>query len=72
MACHHSQDGKEIACKGYLAREGWSNLNVRVGAVTGQIENPTAVLDACVTAKIKLEPNYPAVLKKLSHGNEGP
>ena len=67
MACHHSQDGREIACKGYLARAGWSNLNVRVGVMSGLIDNPTAVIDACIAAKIVLEPNYPAVLAKLSN-----
>ncbi len=38
MACHHSPDGDEFACAGYLAVEGMSNLNVRVLAAVGSID----------------------------------
>jgi hypothetical protein len=65
MACHNSTDTKMHACKGYLAREGWSNLNVRLLLAKGHIENPTAVLEACETHGVSLEPEYPAVLRKL-------
>ncbi len=30
MACHYSPEGKETSCVGYLAVEGYSNLNVRL------------------------------------------
>jgi hypothetical protein len=66
MACHGSTDAKMVACKGYLAREGWSNLHVRLLLARGRIENPTAVADACEAHGIELEPDYPATLRKLS------
>jgi hypothetical protein len=65
MACHGSPETKPHACKGYLAREGWANLNVRVLLAKGQIENPSVVLRACETHGVPLEPDYPAVLRKL-------
>lgn len=66
MACHSSTDKKMIPCKGYLAREGYSNLNVRLLAAKGEIPNPGAVADACERDNIKLEPDYETVLEKLS------
>lgn len=66
MACHNSKDKRMIACKGYLAREGWSNINVRLLLMRGQIENPDDVLYACETVGVELEPNYETVLEKLS------
>lgn len=65
MACHHSREGKPTACKGYLARHGWSNLNVRLLLSQGAIEHPDAVLDACAAEGIELEPDYQTVLLKL-------
>jgi hypothetical protein len=65
MACHNSTDSNMHACKGYLAREGWSNLNVRLLLAKGEIESPAAVLEACETHGVPLEPDYPAVLRKL-------
>jgi len=50
----------------YLAREGWSNLNVRILLAKGQIENPSAVLHVCENHAVQLEPDYPAVLDKLA------
>jgi Family of unknown function (DUF6283) len=66
MACHHSKEKNDYACKGYLAREGWNNLNVRILLAKDKIENPSAVLHACETQGVHLEPNYPAVLDKLA------
>lgn len=66
MACHWTDEDRPISCKGYLAREGWSNLNVRLMLVRGQIENPSDVLDACEKHGVELEPDYPTVLEKLS------
>jgi Family of unknown function (DUF6283) len=66
MACHNSSDKKMIACKGYLAQEGWSNINVRLLLAKGMIENPAAVADACYEDGVELEPDYATVLEKLS------
>jgi hypothetical protein len=71
MGCHHSKDNHDYACKGYLAREGWSNLNVRVLLAKDDIENPSAVLHACETHGVLLEPDYPAVLRKLEGQADG-
>jgi hypothetical protein len=66
MACHGSGDVM-VACKGYLAREGWNNLNVRVMLIQGQIENPGEVADACDEYGVELETDYPTVLAKLGN-----
>ncbi|MFL6141698.1 MAG: DUF6283 family protein [Labedaea sp.] len=68
MACHGSTDDDMRACKGYLAREGWRNINVRILLVMGQIANPSAVLKACEGRGVELEPDYHAVLRKLARG----
>jgi len=46
MACHYSPEGHEVACNGYIAREGIHNLNVRVMASKGEVNYP-AIRDAC-------------------------
>lgn len=51
---------------GYLAREGWSNLNVRLLLIRKKIANPSEVLDACERNGVTLEPDYPTVLRKLA------
>ena len=38
MACHLSDEGFEEPCIGYLAVDGWSNLNVRMGAIEGRFD----------------------------------
>ena len=37
MACHRSREGGDHTCVGYIAREGWSNLAVRLAAIDGRI-----------------------------------
>lgn len=37
MACHYSKIGKEVSCRGYIAQEGYSNINVRILASKGEI-----------------------------------
>ena len=69
MACHNSTDSDTIACKGYLAREGWSKINVRLLLRRGEIENPSVVLQSCKDHNIELEPDYPTVLGKLAASN---
>lgn len=66
MACHGSTDDNMFACKGYLAREGWSNINVRILVAQNKIEHPDEVLRACESNGIELEENYAAVLRKLA------
>lgn len=46
MACHYSPSGSEWACRGYIAVEGYSNLAVRVAAISGRIPFGR-ILDAC-------------------------
>lgn len=66
MACHNSTDINMTACNGYLARHGWSNINVRILLAHGQINNPDKVLAACEKHGVELEIHYPAVLAKLT------
>lgn len=65
MACHGSEEGAERACNGYLAREGWSNINVRLLTAKGRLPNPSAIMVACEKFGVELEPDYPTVLEKL-------
>lgn len=65
MACHGSTERKMFACKGYLAREGWSNLNVRFLMLEDNIASPSKVAEACKRAGIQLHEDYPSVLDKL-------
>lgn len=51
MACHYSPVGKESACKGYIARHGVSNINVRILASKGVIP-ARAIEDACKPLKL--------------------
>lgn len=66
MACHYSTEAEMKACRGYLAIEGWKNINVRLLLAKGKIDPPDEVLRACEDAGVKLHPNYPAVLRKLT------
>lgn len=66
MACHGSLEGEERACNGYLAREGWSNINVRILVLKGIIPKPNDVIDACERHGAELETDYPTVLTKLA------
>lgn len=66
MACHNSTDSKMIPCKGYLAQEGYRNLNVRLLVIKGKVPNPAACSKACEDEGIELETNYETVLERLS------
>jgi hypothetical protein len=46
MACHHSKEGEEYACAGYMAVHGLQNINVRIMALTGDVDLPK-VLGNC-------------------------
>ena len=65
MACHGSTEEHPTACKGYLAREGWRNINVRILLAQRKIEHPDRVLAACQHAGIDLHESYADVLAKL-------
>lgn len=66
MQCHSSTDENPTACLGYVARDGWSNLSIRVAVISGRIPSPSEIDDACENAGISLEPDYETVLAKLS------
>lgn len=70
MACHHSTDESMVPCNGYLAREGWSNIRVRLEVIGGRMPRPDDVADACASAGIRLHKTYRAVLAKLSRTKE--
>lgn len=59
MACHHSKVGKEITCRGYVAVEGYHNLNVRMLAAAGKV-NVLAIDEACKS--IDLWPSFAEML----------
>ena len=46
MACHYSACGAETPCIGYVAREGWSNLGVRIMAMRGDVDI-AGIVEAC-------------------------
>lgn len=50
MACHHSPEGGETSCRGYIAKEGWSNLSVRMAAIEGRID-----IDSIVEASLDID-----------------
>jgi hypothetical protein len=62
MACHGSGEGSEIPCAGYLAIEGYSNLNVRIMAMDGRIDLQ-AIDEAC--ADLDLFDNFEDMLDAL-------
>lgn len=44
MACHYAACGAETPCIGYVCIEGYSNINVRLMALRGEIDLPAIVL----------------------------
>lgn len=46
MACHYSTCGHETPCIGYVAVEGWTNLNIRLMAIRRECD-VRAIEDAC-------------------------
>jgi Family of unknown function (DUF6283) len=59
MACHYSLDGGEKICVGYVAREGWTNLAVRLAAIRGEL-NVDAIDREC--ADLDLWPSFGEML----------
>jgi len=66
MACHYSSATSPFPCRGYLARQGDLNLNVRILAAMERIPWPSRVDEACRSAGVQLHRSYRAVLSKLS------
>jgi hypothetical protein len=60
MACHYSACGDERACIGYVAQEGYRNLNVRLMVHRGEL-NMRAIDDAC--AELDLWPSFEQMLR---------
>jgi hypothetical protein len=70
MACHHSAEDEPISCRGYLAQVGYTNINVRIFMAKGEMPNLNDIFKACRKAKIKLHPNYGAMMDKLTMSYE--
>jgi hypothetical protein len=66
MACHHSTKRTPVSCRGYLARVGWTNLNVRLRVMQKRMPSPSQVLEACKRARLKLHRNYGEMMDKLT------
>lgn len=66
MACHHSTEDEPISCRGYLAQVGWTNINVRLFLMKGQIPRLDDISQACKAAGITLHRNYGAMMDKLT------
>lgn len=65
MACHHSHEDNNQVCNGYLAREGWRNINVRLMLSRGEIASPDLILSECQRQGIRLHRTFNAMLAKL-------
>lgn len=64
MACHYSPVGKESACKGYIAREGNTNINVRILASKDVIPM-RQIEDACES--LDLWDSFMPMLRAYEH-----
>ena len=67
MACHGSNEGAERACIGYLAVEGWTNLAVRVAAMSGRLDMH-AIDEEC--AQFELHGSFAEMLDALERAEE--
>ena len=66
MACHYSKEGKEVACRGYVAQEGYSNINVRLLAAHGEIPFKEITI-AC--EGLDLWPSFDEMLEAYEEAN---
>ena len=62
MACHLSDEGADSPCIGYLVQVGWTNLSVRMMAISGRLPL-NEIMDA--TEGIELHPDFDAMLGAL-------
>lgn len=68
MACHHSTCGDERPCIGYVAVEGWRNINVRLMAMQGDLD--VAAINAA-TATLDLWESFDAMLQAFEDALAG-
>lgn len=66
MACHYSPCGGESACVGYVAVEGYRNLNVRMLAIEGELDLG-GIIDAC--AELELWSSFGEMLAAYEEAN---
>jgi hypothetical protein len=66
MACHHSKPGAEFACRGYVAVEGWTNINVRILASKGEL--PVREIEQACKG-IELWPSFGEMLEAYEEAN---
>lgn len=62
MACHGSPEGVEVACRGYVAVEGYTNLAVRLAAAHGRVDL-VAIIEACT--EVDLFDSFDEMLEAL-------
>lgn len=62
MACHLTDEGEDAPCIGYLVQAGWSNLSVRMMAISGRLPL-SEIIEAC--EGIELHPDFDAMLVAL-------
>lgn len=65
MACHQATEDSDLACIGYLAVEGWSNLHVRLRILQGLI--PMSDIEASC-ADLDLHPSFASMRDWLVEG----
>lgn len=67
MACHYSACGAETPCIGYVAVEGYSNLNVRILGMNGRLPLAT-IWERC--KDLDLWPSFEEMLAAYEEANE--
>lgn len=68
MACHYSTFAKtDYPCVGYVAVEGWTNLAVRINAMSGRIDME-AISATC--AELDLWPDFHTMLSAYQEAGE--
>lgn len=68
MACHYSTGAKtDYPCVGYVAVEGWSNLNVRIAAIQGRLDL-AAIGEACDA--LDLWPDFHSMLRAYQEARQ--
>lgn len=66
MACHRSRDGGDHVCIGYVVVEGYSNLAVRMAAITGRLPLGE-IVDAC--EDLELHQSFDEMLDALEEAH---
>lgn len=69
FACHKTPDGRETACAGWLAVEGWNNVPVRMAVLDGRLDPAALVPDDDWPP---LYPSYEALADANSGEGDGP